>query len=180
MHATRPARSALRTVATALLLACIALAGCASPPRDAAADVLRVVVLRHAEKGSDDPRDPTLAPAGTARAARIADRFRDADVVGVYATAYRRTQGTAAPTAAAHGRPVTSYDPSDVPAFARKLVTAHPRGVVLVIGHSNTAPATVAALCECEVPPMGDDEYDRWTEVHLVPGQPPRVVTTRY
>lgn len=180
MHAAHPARSALRAIATAALLACVAIAGCAATPRDTSSDALRVIVLRHAEKGTDDPRDPTLAPAGTARAARIAERLANAPVVAVYATGYRRTQGTAAPTAAAHAVAVTTYDPSDLPGFVRQLVQAHPRGVVLVVGHSNTAPATVAALCDCEVAPMADDEFDRWTEVQLAPGQPPRVVTTRY
>lgn len=165
------------------LAACLAvlLAACAGTPGTATApQVLRVIVLRHAEKGTDDARDPSLSPAGAARAARVAERLADAEVVAVYATAYRRTQGTAAPTAAAHALSVTSYDASDIPAFVDTQVRAHARGTVLVVGHSNTAPATVAALCGCTVAPMREDEFDRWTEVVLAPGQPPRVLATRY
>lgn len=170
---------ALRTAFAACLAAL--LAGCAGTPSASdAPEALRVIVLRHAEKATDDARDPSLTAAGTARAARVAERLAGAPLVAVYATGYRRTRDTAAPTAAAHGLSVTPYDPADIAAFAAALHASHRHGVVLVVGHSNTAPATVAALCDCEVAPMGDDEFDRWTEVSLQPGQPARVTTTRY
>ena len=170
---------ALRAAFAACLT--LALAACAGAPTTPdAPDALRVIVLRHAEKSTDDARDPSLTAAGTARAARVAERLADAPLVAVYATGYRRTRDTAAPAAAAHGLPVTPYDPADIAAFTAALHADHRSGVVLVVGHSNTAPATVAALCDCEVAPMGDGEFDRWTEVSLQPGQPARVTTTRY
>jgi broad specificity phosphatase PhoE len=145
------------------------LAGCAHSPRESApATSATFVIVRHAEKGSDDPRDPTLTAEGQARANRLAESLHDAPLVAVYATAYRRTQQTALPSAQEHGLIVTTYD-AKLPAaeFATQLRKAHPSGTVLLVGHSNTAPALAAALCQCEVAPMKDDEFDRRMTVRI-------------
>lgn len=148
----------LRTLVRLCVLS-LAMAGCASLPHD---DARTFVLIRHAEKATDDPKDPTLAPAGTARAQRLADTLAHAHVVAVYATAYQRTQLTAAPTAASHRLSVRTYDaalPAD--AFAAQLLRDHAAGTVLVVGHSNTIPALASALCRCDIAPMREDEFDR-------------------
>lgn len=150
-------------VATALLVACL-LSACTSTPMPAetSANALEIVIVRHAEKAADAGNDPSLTDAGRARAAALAHALADAPVVAVYSTAYARTRETARPTANAHGLPVTTYDarePAD--ALAVRLLAAHDTGTVLVVGHSNTAPAIAAALCECNVPSMEETEYDR-------------------
>ena len=152
-------------VAASLLLAL--LSACASvgtaPPA-----ALTFIVVRHAEKARDDPRDPTLTAAGHARAEALAAALADAPVVAVYATGYRRTQQTAAPTARVHALPVTTYDAKGpAVAFAAQLRQAHRAGHVLVVGHSNTAPDIAAALCGCDVAPMDESEYDRRMTVHI-------------
>lgn len=146
-------------------------AGCASQPaaRTQTADAGAVFVLvRHAEKAKDDPKDPTLSEAGVARAKRLAESLANARVVAAYATKYRRTQLTAAPTSMSHHLDLRTYDAS-LPAaeFARQLRTAHPDGTVLVVGHSNTIPDLAAALCACEVAPMREDEFDRRIEIRV-------------
>jgi broad specificity phosphatase PhoE len=118
--------------------------------------------VRHAEKAGDDPRDPSLSEAGAARAQALARWLADAPLRAVYATGYRRTQQTARPSADAHGLAVTPYDASlPAGAFAARLRTTHRRGTVLVVGHSNTAPALAAALCGCATTPLGDGDYGR-------------------
>lgn len=144
----------------ALLVLLIALAGCRSVADPA--DGVTFVIVRHAEKAADDPRDPTLTAAGVARAERLAWRLKGAPLVAVYATPLRRAQATALPTARQHGLPVTSYDaaaPAD--AFARDLRARHAAGTVLVVGHSNTVPAIAQALCDCSIAPIADTEYGR-------------------
>lgn len=157
--------AAMRALALVLVFL---LGGCMPPPRQQAGG-LEVVLVRHAEKHTDDPADPALSDAGQVRAQRLADALRNEPLVAVYSTDYRRTRQTATPTASQHGLPVITYDarqPADT--FAAALKQSHPRGTVLVVGHSNTVPAIAAALCGCEVAPMNEREYDRRMRVRVV------------
>ena len=77
-----------------------ALGGCATPRRGEAG--VTYVLVRHAEKADDDPRDPSLSAAGAKRARRLAERLHFVPVVAVYASGFRRTQQTAAAIADDH------------------------------------------------------------------------------
>ncbi|MEL1265308.1 phosphoglycerate mutase family protein [Pseudoxanthomonas putridarboris] len=126
------------------------------------------IVVRHAEKATDDPDDPHLSATGQARAVKLAQRLRGEPVTAVYATEFRRTQQTGQPTADAHGLPVSAYY-SRGPAAesAARWKRQHGRGTVLVVGHSNTVPELVASLCDCPTEPMDDTEYDRLSIVRI-------------
>lgn len=145
------------------------LGACASSPVERgggaapeAHHAVTFVLVRHAEKIDDGSRDPPLSTTGQARAQALAAMLRDAPLRAIYATAYRRTQATAAPSANAHSLPVTTYEARlGASEFALRLRRDHGDGTVLVVGHSNTIPALAAALCACSVPPMADDEFDR-------------------
>jgi len=102
-------------------------------------------------------------------------------ITAAYATRYRRTQLTAAPTARAADVVVTTYD-ADVPAdvFVRQLRKAHAHGTVLVVGHSNTVPGIAAALCNCDVPALADDQFDVMHRIRIAPGASPVLRSTRY
>ncbi|WP_051885260.1 histidine phosphatase family protein [Lysobacter antibioticus] len=152
---------------TAALALSIALGGCATRPTEAEAP-LTYVIVRHAEKSTDDPRDPSLSEAGQARAERLAASLAQAPMRAVYATEYRRTRQTGEPTARAHGLTMTRYDAKQAAAeFAATLRRDHRDGTVLVVGHSNTAPAIAAALCACDVAPMPETEFDRRMVVRI-------------
>lgn len=139
------------------LLASLLLAACAASPARPPAPVF--VVVRHAEKTAD-AGDPALSAAGERRAAALARRLRDEPLVAVYATPLRRTRQTAQPAAQAHGLAIAAYE-ADLPAreLAARLRSAHASGTVLVVGHSNTVPGIVAALCGCAVAPLDESEY---------------------
>ena len=118
--------------------------------------------MRHAEKAADAeaPRDPPLSAAGAARARALAERVSAVPLVAVYATPWRRTRETATPAANAHGLAVRTEDPpEDAVTHAHALRARHRDGTVLVVGHSNTVPPLVAALCGCAVPALGDADY---------------------
>lgn len=144
----------------ALLILLFVLTGCRSLPD--AAEGVTFVLVRHAEKAIDDPKDPSLTPAGERRAERLAFALHRRPVVAVYATPFRRTQATAARVAQDHGLAVTPYDPATPPAdFASSLRATHAAGTVLVVGHSNTVPAIAQALCGCTIGPIAETEYGR-------------------
>jgi broad specificity phosphatase PhoE len=146
----------------------LALGACASAPVPTAAPALAFVVVRHAEKATDDARDPSLSEAGKARAQALEVLLRDRDLVAAYATGFRRTRDTAAPTAAAHAVTITPYDAAGpAEAFAARLRSEHASGTVLVVGHSNTVPGIVSALCACEVAPIDESDYGNLYEVRI-------------
>jgi phosphohistidine phosphatase SixA len=152
----------------------------------AAAAATTIVIVRHAEKATDDPRDPSLSDAGRQRARDLAAALAGADLTAVYATQYRRTRDTAAPAAAAAGIAVAerSVPADDVPAFAadlaRHVLSAHAGRTVLIVGHSNTVPELVKALTGAAVAPIADDEYDRLYVVVGGGGAGARLIASRY
>jgi broad specificity phosphatase PhoE len=163
-----------------LLLACTLLAGCAGTTRTLAADGVTFIVVRHAEK-VDASHDPDLSAAGHARARALAQRLARTPLAAAYVTEFRRTGQTLAPSVQAQRLVTTAYAAAEPAAvFAARLRVAHPRGAVLIAGHSNTVPDIVAALCACTVAPMPDHEYDRLSLIRIDAGGPPRLTTERY
>jgi broad specificity phosphatase PhoE len=123
-----------------------------------------VFVVRHAEKISDE--DERLTDAGRARAARLAEMLRKSGITAIYSTDTERTLGTARPLADALGLKIAIYEASamsgkvDSAAFVERLRREAPRGVVLVVGHSNTVPSLLAALGCPEAVTIAGEEYD--------------------
>ena len=149
-------------------LAFVCGAGCASLDHEKARET-RVYVVRHAEKEAGVP-DPGLTYAGERRAEALAELCARAGVVAVYSTAYRRTMETAGATAARVGAHVdTSFGPRDEARLAERVRGVHAGGCVLVVGHSNTVGAIVAALGAERPADLGEDEYDRLFIVTIAP-----------
>lgn len=155
-------------IALLVLLSLFAVTGCRSVPDPS--EGATFILVRHAEKAADDPRDPSLAPEGIRRAERLAWSMQRRPVVAVYATPYRRTQATAAPLARDHGLSTTTYDPAEpAAALAARLRAAHAAGTVVVVGHSNTIPALGSALCGCSIGPIAESEYGRRITLRALP-----------
>jgi broad specificity phosphatase PhoE len=159
----------MRTIFRLMLAAFVlASAACSTTPVETTTGTVTFVVVRHAEKASDDARDPSLNDAGLARASALAALLQSRDVIAAYATDFRRTRSTAAPTARAHGIVVTPYDAREpASAMAARLRRDHVAGTVLVVGHSNTVPGIVSALCTCEVAPIDESDYGNLYEIRI-------------
>jgi len=153
-----------------LLAACIVMLGACTTtkPDDKIHPVVEYIVVRHAEKGTDDARDPSLSETGSARAHALARLLAGTPLDAVYATGYKRTQQTARPAASARGLAVTTYD-AELPAatFVAQLRAAHAKGAVLIVGHSNTVPEIVSALSGQTVEPMPETAFDRLYRVSI-------------
>ncbi len=117
-----------------------------------------VIFSRHAEKLATPPTDPPLSAAGERRAKLLASMLADSGVDEIIVTEYKRTQQTAAPLAArVHLKP-TVIPAADTDGLV-KAIRARKSGVVVIVGHSNTLPALIAALGGPAVK-IADNEYD--------------------
>ena len=120
-----------------------------------------VILVRHAEKRTTpDMPDPSLTEAGAARAAALARVLADAPLDAVFVTQFRRTQETAAPTAAAHRLTSLERDAGAVAGTAAEILREHEDGTVLVCGHSNTVPAMIRSLGVDTDLSLTEQDYD--------------------
>lgn len=178
-----------------LLPLLLLISACAAPratqPAPAPAAPTTLVVVRHGEKAAlsaADQRleaDPPLSASGEARARALAELLAGARIDAVYATQYRRTQQTAAPTAERFGLTVQTYSASravaeDAARLAAEVLSRHRGGSVLVVGHSNTVPAIVQALSGQPVDEIDEAVYDNAFVVVIPAAEEARVYRVRY
>ncbi|WP_341502117.1 phosphoglycerate mutase family protein [Gallaecimonas sp. GXIMD4217] len=131
-----------------------------------------VYVMRHGEKAADHPRDPSLAEAGQRRARALSVFLAERDIAAVYCSQFRRTCDTALPTAREAGLtptvvPISPDIGAFSQAFAERLLAEHQGQAVLVVGHSNTVPALVAALTGLRMAPLAEDDYGSLFHVRI-------------
>ena len=103
-----------------------------------------VVIVRHAEKAASDGNDPDLSPTGRARAQALARILNDSGITAIFTSQFKRTQETAAPTAASRHVAPTVVAAKDTAALAAKLHQL--KGNALVVAHGNTIPDIIKAL----------------------------------
>jgi len=164
--------------------ACVA----AQPARVApvTAGTTTIVVVRHAEKSTDDPRDPSLSALGQERARALSAVLRDARITDIYVTQYKRTRQTAEPLAHQSGisiveRPINAANSATYASdLAREILTRSAGKSVLVVGHSNTVPDIVKALSGSVVAPITDAEYDHIFIVVIPESGIPRLMQIRF
>ncbi len=115
-----------------------------------------IILVRHAEKAGNDPRDPDLSEAGLTRAKRLAELLSDVQIDELYSTPLKRTRQTLQFVAAQRGKETMDYDPRNLKGLADAL-QSKPGKTILVAGHSNTTP-TLANLL------LGKDKYQQLPE----------------
>jgi broad specificity phosphatase PhoE len=151
-----------------------------------AAGTTSIVVVRHAEKSTDDPRDPSLSAAGQERARTLSDVLKDAGVTDIYVTQYKRTRQTAEPLAQQSGisiveRPINAANTATYAHdLTQEILTRSAGKGVLIVGHSNTVPDIVKSLSGVTVPAIADAEYDHIFVVVVPASGPPRLMQLRF
>ena len=179
MTRSRSSRRFMLPALLAWMLGCAAAQPSRVTPASAATTV---VVVRHAEKSTDDPRDPSLSAEGRNRAIALSALLRNAGVTDIYATQYKRTRQTAEPLAQQFGitiveRPVNSANSATYARdLAQEILTRSAGKGVLVVGHSNTVPDIVKALSGSDVPAIADPEYDHIFVVVIPASGSPRLM----
>lgn len=184
----RPAR---RARAAAVLLPVLLLLPLAGAPAAAQEAATTVVLVRHAERAEAAPgdSDPPLSAAGEARARALAEVLADAGVDALVVSERQRTRLTAAPLAEARGLepdvvPIRDGAEANAAAVAELIRTRHAGRTVLVVAHSHTVPAILAALGGPEMIALCDWEYDDLFVVSFAASaasaEPPRTIRARY
>lgn len=160
----------------------ILLLMCAAPATADESSQL-VLLVRHAEKAQEPADDVALAAEGRARADALAAALAWARVDAIVTTQFRRTRETAEPLARRLGlTPIVVPAGSDTQAHARAVADAV-RGAgrtVLVVGHTNTVPAIIAALGGPELDEICESEYDNLFVLALPAGGTPGLTLSRY
>lgn len=136
-----------------------------------------VILVRHAEKASDDPKDPSLSELGQERARALARLLARSGARRLVASEFKRTRETLAPLGQALGVEVESVPARELERLSKELAASPPGSTVVVAGHSNTVPALAARLGAplaglTEGPPgaaLDDAEYDRLFVLTLPP-----------
>jgi broad specificity phosphatase PhoE len=135
-----------------------------------------VVIVRHAEKAANDPKDPDLSPAGHVRAEALARILKDASISAIFTSEFKRTQETAAPTSVSSGVAPTIVGGKDIAGLVSKLHEAS--GNVLVVGHGDTIPDIIKALGVNAPIQIPDQDYTEIFVVNL--GDKPQLLRLHY
>jgi broad specificity phosphatase PhoE len=140
-----------------------------------------IFLVRHAERLSDGTNDPPLTTAGQARAQALAAVLRGAGITAILTSDFQRTQRTAQPLAQALGLSPVPFggDPDIHVAALAAAVRAHRDGAILIVGHSDTVPALIAALGGPELGNLCESSFDRLFTLTLAKGKA-RLVRARY
>lgn len=152
----------------AAIMASVCVSGCGSEPGPLKSGTLRdkqavIYLVRHAEKelaGREMmANDPDLTEAGRARAARLSILLSAEPVIEVWSTNYTRTRDTASPLAVAHELDVQIYDPAVSDQMVAQL--RNKKGVVVIIGHSNTIGKLAADISDLPPgPDLNETDYE--------------------
>lgn len=156
-------------------LAALFVAGTAIAAAAAANATPVIFIVRHAEKAATSGNDPELSPAGHKRAEALSRILKDAGLTAIFTTEFKRTQETAAPTAAETQISPTVVAARDAAALMMKLRAVE--GNALVVGHGNTIPDLLKSLGVASVN-IPDDDYSELVVVSL--GDTPQLVRLHF
>ena len=118
------------------------------------------IVLRHAET-TGSGTNPSLSTEGQARALELRRILANVPLAAVFSSNYNRTRQTAQPAADDKLLTVNLYDPLNQSPLVDDWLTAYRGKTVLVVGHSNTAPALLNLFLESTAyTNLPETEYD--------------------
>jgi broad specificity phosphatase PhoE len=145
------------------LIFCLFFVSCSTQGQEVKeeATLTTFVLIRHAEKGTDDPRNPSLNEEGVLRAQKLVELLQHSKVDVIYTTPYKRTQETVAPLASKYSLTIQEYNPSKL-AFLNEVWSNNQGKTIVVSGHSNTTPMVANYLLgEEKFSQLDESEYDK-------------------
>ena len=139
------------------------------------------LLVRHAERDTLllGP-DPPLSAAGLRRARTLVHVLGDAGISAIYVTEFLRNRQTALPLAARLGDSLRVLRGRNFAEQVGRLKAEHAGQTVLIVGHGDTLPELIEALCGRKVPPFGRNEWDLLYVVTIFKDGPAKVLRLRY
>ncbi|KAA1154632.1 histidine phosphatase family protein [Pseudoalteromonas sp. FUC4] len=124
-----------------------------------------VYLFRHSEKLTG--KNPALSEKGKARANNLVTLFKEYQNIHLFSSNYKRTLQTAAPLQAHFNTKINVYNAGELSDLKNELLKL--KGVVVVIGHSNTTPQLAELLSNEKVPAMSETQFTQYFILHNKP-----------
>ena len=125
---------------------------------------LTIILLRHAEKDKAEEEitsDPRLAPAGEARAEKLAELIAKYKPDAIFSSQFKRTRATVTPLARKKRMMIQIYDHKNIQ-NTLAIATAGKFKRIVIVGHNSTTPALANLLIGQEKYKALDElEYDK-------------------
>lgn len=138
-------------------------------------------VVRHAEKdGNAD--DAGLTPAGIERAVALEKYLADKKLDTVFTSEKRRTVLTGLSVSLPQSLPqiaLKQWPQQDLDKFISRLKSINTSKNILAVGHTNTIPPFVQALCGQQIPAIQETEYNNMYIISIK-GKAATLVQTKY
>ena len=118
----------------------------------------KIYLFRHSEKLTG--KNPALSEEGKARANNLVTFFKEYQNIHIFSSNYKRTLQTAAPLQTYFNTDVNVYNAGELSDLKNELLKL--KGVVVVIGHSNTTPQLAELLSNEKVPAMSETQFTQY------------------
>ncbi|PKG66927.1 MULTISPECIES: SixA phosphatase family protein [Pseudoalteromonas] len=117
-----------------------------------------IYLFRHSEKLTG--KNPALSEEGKARANNLVTLFKEHQSIHIFSSNYKRTLQTASPLQAYFNTDINVYNAGELSDLKNELLKL--KGVVVVIGHSNTTPQLAELLSNEKVPAMSETQFTQY------------------
>ncbi len=126
-------------------------------------EVTHIYLVRHADR---DGKPDVLNEAGEKRAQELKELLKDEKLDVIFSSNYNRTKSTAQPLVEELGLSLIIYDAGDLEALVTDVKTNYKGKRILIVGHSNTVPATINAFGV--KPALEDIDHDTYNDLFQV------------
>ncbi|WP_165725397.1 histidine phosphatase family protein [Pseudoalteromonas sp. SA25] len=117
-----------------------------------------IYLFRHSEKLTG--KNPALSEEGKVRANNLVTLFKEHQNIHIFSSNYKRTLQTASPLQAYLNTDINVYNAGELSDLKNELLKL--KGVVVVIGHSNTTPQLAELLSNEKVPAMSETQFTQY------------------
>jgi broad specificity phosphatase PhoE len=126
-------------------------------------------IVRHAEKRLNEGDNPALTQQGMKRAEDLNSYFGNSKPNKIFVSTFLRTQLTAAPTATAAGVSaiVIKQNNTDSLNFFILGLSVLDKKKVLVVSHTDAIPKIIKGLCNVDISPIAENDFDNLYIIRL-------------